>query len=285
MTAPWSWPLSCRSIGHLAAVAASLAAAGGAAEGGPAPREAGLFLPWITYGGQCDVDHAMAVMSLLLRLQREGVSAQLYPIQGESLIPRARNIAAALFLNTSLSHMLFVDADIVFEAEDVLRMLRLGNDVIAGAYRLKSEELGWAFDGPYASTEVPGIYRASLLSTGFMLITRRALETIAQAQPGRVYRNNIPSHGVVDAYDYFPIGVNKHGMYLSEDFGFSELCAASGIELFLYGNATLQHIGKRSFVGNLHEVTIAAAQRPLSSGASYGLAAEQTRLAAATMPP
>merc|ERR1740129_2148295 len=92
------------------------------------------------------------------------------------------------------------------------------------------------------------------------MISRGALEVVAETHPGRSFKNHIPSYPVSEVYDYFPIGIDaRTGVYLSEDYGFSQLCTSSGLDLFLYGNTTLKHVGDTYFAGNLHEATVAVA--------------------------
>jgi len=251
----------------------------------------GIYIPWIAYGGKVEVDHALSLAGTLLALQREGLSAQVFSIQQESLVPRARNLAAALFLQSPMSHMLFADVDVSFDAEDVIKMLRMDVDVIGGAYRLKSDDFGWSFDGAYEATSMPGIYKTQYISTGFTLISKRALEMIMKTHTDRIFKNHIPSYPVKTAYDFFPAGIDASGLYLSEDYGFSQLCTSSGVDLLLYGNATLKHLGRAQYVGNLHEATQqvaearAAGRTKEEATKGFGLAADQVWLAAATMQP
>eukprot|EP00929_Paragymnodinium_shiwhaense_P014139 TRINITY_DN122017_c0_g1_i1.p1 TRINITY_DN122017_c0_g1~~TRINITY_DN122017_c0_g1_i1.p1 ORF type:complete len:481 (+),score=66.68 TRINITY_DN122017_c0_g1_i1:202-1443(+) len=215
-----------------------------------------LYIPWIAYGGNVDTDHALALMKLLEVLRKRGIDVKVDAIVGESLIARARNIAASRFVHSHHTHLLFVDADIAFNELDVLDMMALDKEVIAGAYRLKTDDVLWAFDGSYSTTETPGLYRAAWPTTGFMMIARRALEKIARAHPERAYKNHIPSYEIVDVFDYFPAGLQASGLYVSEDFGFASLCHGSGVETFIYGKATLSHVGKKAYVGNLHALTV-----------------------------
>ena|ERR1700730_13088925 len=58
----------------------------------------------------------------------------------DSLITRARNILVTKFLETKIPNMLFVDADIGFELEQVCAMLKWSQEnpgVVAGTYRAK----------------------------------------------------------------------------------------------------------------------------------------------------
>ena len=61
----------------------------------------------------------------------------------ESLVSRARCHMVAYFMaNPEATHMMFIDADINFDAIDILHMLQHDKDVIVGAYPKK--QLDWA---------------------------------------------------------------------------------------------------------------------------------------------
>src|ERR1700676_1726802 len=57
---------------------------------------------------------------------------------GDALITRARANLVTLFLNDpTATHLLFVDADIGFEPDQVFRLIESGADVVAGVYPIK----------------------------------------------------------------------------------------------------------------------------------------------------
>src|ERR1700687_570056 len=57
---------------------------------------------------------------------------------GDALITRARANLVTLFLeNPSATHLLFVDADIGFDPDQVFRLIESGADVVAGVYPIK----------------------------------------------------------------------------------------------------------------------------------------------------
>jgi hypothetical protein len=77
-----------------------------------------------------------------LLMQREGLECEVRQPCGESAVTRARNWLADEFMRSSCTHLLFWDADIEADPNDVLTLLVLADpesehDVICGAYPKK----------------------------------------------------------------------------------------------------------------------------------------------------
>src|SRR6202030_4716063 len=57
---------------------------------------------------------------------------------GDALITRARASLVAQFLDDpAATHLLFIDADIGFEPDQVMRLVASGGDMVGGAYPIK----------------------------------------------------------------------------------------------------------------------------------------------------
>jgi hypothetical protein len=79
----------------------------------------------------------------VIRLMNYAKSARfevsLAMVNHDALISRARSTLLAAFLdNPSATHLLFVDADISFEPQQVERLLRFDKDFTGALYPLKS---------------------------------------------------------------------------------------------------------------------------------------------------
>ena len=96
------------------------------------------------YGGQCYVDYMESVMNTKILLKEMyGVECELILVKNDSLITRARNNIVARFLaDETLTHLIFIDADIGFHPTDVIKLLKADKDIIGGIYPLKNYNFG-----------------------------------------------------------------------------------------------------------------------------------------------
>src|ERR1700739_2749309 len=91
------------------------------------------------FGGQVSSIYAASLFKLQ-RAPREipEIEVGVHLRDGDALITRARADLVALFLDdAAATHLLFVDADIGFEPDQVMRLIACGADMVAGAYPIK----------------------------------------------------------------------------------------------------------------------------------------------------
>lgn len=91
--------------------------------------------------GEVHVEYSRAIAQLCTLLGTKGIEYEWFTLLEESLVTRARNATVAYFLSKNFTHLLFVDSDIVFDPEDVLRMLEKDYDVMSGAYPKKTLDI------------------------------------------------------------------------------------------------------------------------------------------------
>jgi hypothetical protein len=206
----------------------------------------------------------MSIFKLLNTVKDKKINCSFYPIFFESLVSRARNAAVAHFLeDKENTHLLFIDSDIIFEPEDVLKLLKSGKEVIAGIYpkkyitweRLKNnpeaERVDFPVGGNVKMTE-DNFLEMDYLPTGFLLISRTAIEKIIKQHPELKYRNDID--GYMNAgdnfYDLFKVGI-RNGIYESEDWGFCSLWKEAGGKVLIHPEVNVKHVGWHEYEGNL----------------------------------
>lgn len=244
-----------------------------------------LFVATPMYGGQCTGMYMKSCLDLQGVMSQYGVETKFSFIFNESLIQRARNYLVDEFFHRSdCTHLLFIDADISFNPQDVVALLALDKEIIGGPYPKKSIEWNQLHKALKKNPDIPatdyekltgsmvfnpvaGTSKFSIteplpvmdLGTGFMMISREVFEKFQEAYPEKMYR---PDHvgqanfggdrEICAFFDCVIDPVSKR--YLSEDYFFTQKCREIGIDSWLCPWMKLIHIGSYMFSGNLPSV-------------------------------
>ncbi len=227
-------------------------------------------------------NYMLSVIRLMSYAKSADFNVALSIIGYDALISRARSTLAAAFLDApGATHLLFVDADISFEPQQVERLLRFNKDFTGALYPLKS--MDWDLV-PQRCVECGESVRQAALSYvgafcpererrqdgnfitgayaggGFQLIQRRALERMIAAYPETHFRrvHSLPISGsrrdAVQSSNLFALFDcmidPETGTYLSEDYSFCRRWRQIGGEIWLDVTSKLTHSGPYEFVGD-----------------------------------
>jgi hypothetical protein len=236
------------------------------------------------FGGQVSAVYAASLFKLqkAMRGYRDFNLKILFK-DGDALITRARASLVSQFLeDESATHLLFVDADIGFEPEQVLRLIECGAEMSAAVYPIK--RIDWArvkssieaarpdpaaaalkyvfeVDDPNAVTEKGGFVKVRYAGTGFLMIRRSALEQMCARYPQLQYQrdHSIDAATVSDKrFALFECMIGDDGTYLSEDFAFCKRWIDIGGEIWADLGSKLRHVGPMTFAGDLSSQFAAA---------------------------
>ena len=242
------------------------------------------------YNGIMHGNTAAGLMGLSALCTKYGIEMRPYFLYNESLIPRARNYCVDEFLRSGYTHFLFIDADIGFNANDIISMLALQSDesdydILAAPYPKKCiawekirvavnrgladvdpEVLG-RFVGDYVfnpknntgSVALGEPFEVLEAGTGFMMIRRKTFEIFAEKFPQYSYK---PDHARTEHFDgsreitqFFHAEIDpKTKRYLSEDYWFNQKCGDIGLKTWLCGWIELNHTGSFTFGGSLKDI-------------------------------
>ena len=101
-------------------------------------REKKIFVATPMYGGICSGMYSKACCDLATLSTKYQKDLKFFYLFNESLIPRARNYLVDEFLRAEeYTHLMFIDADIHFDPNDVLTLAALDKDIIGGPYPKK----------------------------------------------------------------------------------------------------------------------------------------------------
>ncbi|WP_424814115.1 hypothetical protein [Roseococcus sp. YIM B11640] len=215
----------------------------------------GLMVALPCYGGMLSA----ATLRGLLDTQRAclalGLPLVVATLTNESLVTRGRNRLLGQFLRSDASHLLFVDSDIGFGADGVLRLLGHGLPFIGGLYRSKNgARADWVAQFP-ASGQVrhdprTGAVEAEAVGTGFLLLHRSVPERLAEAHPAALYQGEEgPLHALFEA-GIDPSAAPGQGRYLSEDYLFCARWRALGGKVWCDPAVVLEHHGQVAVAGD-----------------------------------
>ncbi len=94
-----------------------------------------LMIATPMYGGQCFGSYTKSSIDLAMICNRMGIPVTFKYLFNESLIQRARNYLVDEFYRSDFTHLLFIDADITFDARDAISLLSLCGEKEKGKER------------------------------------------------------------------------------------------------------------------------------------------------------
>ena len=221
------------------------------------------------YGQQLLVPFVSSLFNLSARLTAEGIFHDIR-ILSDSLIPRLRNTFAAGFLNSDFSHILYLDADLQWSPDLVMRLLSVDKDLIGAACAKKS--LSFDKIAVAATVGVPapsladvgcevavaGIKQSDVskfksdvipvgaVGAGVLLVRRTVFEKLARRFPELEYRiDEAPGQRF---YDFFaPYIRSDDKLYIPEDYALCTRAATVGVQPYLLTSHKTTHWGLFGF--------------------------------------
>jgi hypothetical protein len=238
------------------------------------------FISTPMYGGVCLGTYTQSLIMFLDVMRQKNIPCAISMLFNESLIQRARNSLVNEFLKTDCTHLLFIDADISFNPNEIAAMFDFDLDVICGIYPKK--EINWltvesAVKAGVKPTELQyhtGAWVINLVDykgevnvpanepleiwnggTGMMLIKREVFEKLKETVPS--YVNDVVA--VVDAdkprdriYEFFATSIEPDTeRLLSEDYHFCRIWRQAGGKIYAAPWVSLGHTGTYTFNGRL----------------------------------
>jgi len=226
------------------------------------------------YGGNSKSVYVACLNELIQLLGSRGHQTTHISITNESLITRARNTLTHMFLRGDCDALLFIDSDHGFMAEDILKMIESGKDVIGAIYPMKS--INWDnvqkaalrgvpanelhfYSGNFAINFLPEQqtfkadepFKVRDIGTGMLFITRKAFNGVKGIC--KTYKNNSPGEIPMgeEITEYFPTLITDapESVLLSEDYAFCHLWRSLGNDVYAAPWVRISHAGEYNFSG------------------------------------
>lgn len=234
------------------------------------------------YGGNANGLYVKSLLELTQMANKNDIRISFNFLFNESLITRARNYLVDTFLRSDFTHLLFIDADIEFEAKDALALIGADKDIIAAPYPKK--QIAWekvykaakSFDlkDPKQLSEFAGDFVFNMVDnglknvditeylevketgTGLMAIKRETFEKFRDAYPDLKYK---PDHARTEHFDgsreihaFFETVIDPETKrYLSEDYMFCQYARNAGMKVWICPWMKTKHIGTHVFDSNV----------------------------------
>lgn len=226
------------------------------------------------YGGMMSEPTVTSLLRFILLAQQAGLNWSLDTMVNESLITRGRNnLMAKMMTNANATHFMFIDADIRFEPDAMLKMLACDKDVIAGLYPKKALPVNYVINLK-PETKIQGdIFTVDTAGTGFLLFKRSVYEKLIAAHPETKYVDDVGLGKQYEPmmYSIFDCEIDERGHYLSEDWLFCRRWQALGGEIWAHSKVLLNHIGHYEFQGDLSKLDIVGQSKNQYHGQDHGL--------------
>ena len=212
-----------------------------------------IFIGTPCFGAQLSCNYTSSLIRTIELLKINGIDTEIHFLPNQ-IVTRARNILAYKFLSSNCSHLFFIDADIEWKPEDVLRLINHKKNICVGLYankayqnvntenRFKQIQYSSTFFDENNTMDSNKLMEIKHGATGFMLIERGVFDSIVDLTDEFNYDK-------VKMNDFFPCKV-VDGDYLTEDYAFCQMFREKGGTIWADLSICLNHEGWHSYHGN-----------------------------------
>lgn len=254
-------------------------------------RQKHIFIATPCYGGQLGEPYFRSMMRFAILCNKYDIKYTISTLANESLITRGRNTLTSFFMeNSEATHLFFIDADIEFNPEDILRMVAYDKPIVVGAYPKKAINWGSIMEAtrndPNETPDtieghssnyvvnfdfvldkdgnrtpqvqiVDNLVKLKDAGTGFMCIKKEVVQQMFDWYPETKYVNDINVDMKFEPFMYalFDCIIDPESRrYLSEDYTFCRRWQEKGGEVWLDPRTALNHVGHYTFRGNIRKL-------------------------------
>lgn len=213
-----------------------------------------VFLASPSYTGKFDSRFLHSMIKSLPLLEQHGIGYEVFTLGHHCHVDDSRNKIVWKFLQSDCEQLIFLDADVAWPAECLLRLTQYDRDIVAGVYPKRSahdmEYPVHVAPGTLLLAESDGLVEVLGAPTGFMKIKRHVLEKMTKANKGRKYRSKAsrpdePSETIIFERTY------EDGVRYGGDIAFCRNWQKMGGKVYVDPEMYLTHLGEIEFSGRL----------------------------------
>ena len=234
----------------------------------------------------CSIHYAQGLLEFQKLCMNKNVDVS-FQIMKSSLVTQGRNLCVSGFIESGYTHMLFVDSDIIFNAESIFKMIERDKDIISIPYPLKTMRWDKLFEkfqkGKIKNVEdvskwtnvypmkiadshdnvqvERGVIEVTHSPTGCMLIKRGVFDKLIKHYPDKEIVQKTVINGeyitkphMWNFFDCLHDPVEK--TYLGEDFAFCKLWRDIGGKCYAFIDDPIAHIGEHQYEGRFADELI-----------------------------
>ena len=186
-------------------------------------------------------------------VEAEGYESFMVVEAGCPYISNARATLLRKALDAKADIIIFLDHDISFPPESLVKLIKTEGDYVCGTYRFKKPEIEYMGQLLPDETGKPivredGALLAYTAPAGFVKITPNAINILITKFPELCYGNKYAPY-----YDFFNHGAHN-GTWWGEDYAACRRWNEAGQQLYIIPDITINHHTKdECFTGNYHE--------------------------------
>lgn len=210
-----------------------------------------ICCPTITRPYQVLLDSLKAAVPLL---DAEGYDHNVVWNIGGPYISYNRAFMLRKAMEANADVVVFLDHDIGFRPEDLIKLIKAEGDLVAGTYRFKKDDVEYMgavlpdIQGYPQVRESDGAVKAYCFPAGFLKITKRGIARFMHAYPELQYIDNDTL--TVDLFNHGAMG----GVWYGEDYALCKRWLDKLGEIWIIPDLNIDHYdGDKCFAGNYHE--------------------------------
>ena len=206
-----------------------------------------------TYDNKVVIKFNTSMVNTALHLKDRGIGMQMMYSKGDAFIDRGRNSLIDNFLKSPCTHLCMIDADQGWDHEKIYEMIKCDKDFIAAAVHQKALDPSYAIrvnvDKNKRCVEKDGLISTHRIGMALCIIKREVFEKIKENNTLIETINNGTMFTDIHLH-YIP---GRGYDWVGEDFDFCDKCIKSGVDIWIYPDINVTHVGQYEFEGNFHE--------------------------------
>jgi hypothetical protein len=195
---------------------------------------------------KADIEYVSSVVETVRLGEQRGIG--IYPvfIGNDALIQRCRNDLVKMAIECDVDAMIFIDADMEWNPEWVISLIRREEDVVGGTARKKTDNAElYAAKVSDTTIHENGLIKCEGIGTGFLKLSKKAINAVWESsEPYMCQRGENRMVFDVKVVD---------GEIWSEDIILCDKLRKAGFDIWLDPHMTCGHVGMKKFIGNLFE--------------------------------